>query len=88
MFDPEPETNIYRELYFFPNLWLNLSDANGKRQQDILSSMFKIEEVKSFPRLFEMLLKDGSITKTAERLGKVFTYRYKVKDPIIKWPYY
>ena len=36
----------------------------------------KIEEVKSFPRLFEMLLKDGSITKAAERLGKIFTYRY------------
>ncbi|KAM3139891.1 hypothetical protein pb186bvf_007922 [Paramecium bursaria] len=87
-FDPPPQANIYRELQFFPNLWLNLSDVNGKRQQDILSSMQKIEEVKSFPRLFEMLLKDGSISKIAERLGKIFTYRYKVKDHIRKWPYF
>lgn len=68
------EPNYYRELNFLTNLWVNLGEA--LRLQELMARMDKLEENKSFPRLFEILNKEDSISQQAERIGKVFTYKY------------
>lgn len=51
-----------------------------------MTKMDKTEEGKSFSRLIEILTKEKCLNQQAERIGKIFTYKYAAKTDIKKWP--